>query len=80
MLLLHRMLELVFAAKLGFQQIQQARRVFADTLKALDPLSRAVPRIHEMVDGNAPGRKPGAIWFFGAKIIQIALSPSAIPM
>lgn len=49
------MLELVFAAKLGFQQIQQARRVFADTLKALDPLSHAVLRIHEIVDGAEAG-------------------------
>lgn len=56
MLLLHRMLELVFAAKLGFQQIQQARRVFADTLKALDPLSHAVLRINEIVNGAEPGQ------------------------
>lgn len=30
-----------------------------------------VLRIHEMVDGNAPGRKPGAIWFLVQRLFRL---------
>jgi hypothetical protein len=30
-----------------------------------------VLRIHEMVDGNAPVRKPGAIWFLVQRLFRL---------